>query len=47
MKPPALIKLFLRQFKQFVEKNSFILVEREASREFMASRGMSMSCSLT
>ena len=42
MKPPALIKLFLRQLKQFVEKNSFILVEREASREFMASRGMSM-----
>ena len=42
MKPPALIELFLRQPKQFVEKNSCILVEREASREFMASRGMSM-----
>ena len=43
MKPPALIKLFLRQLKQFVKKNSFILVEREASKEFMASRGMSMA----
>ena len=30
------------QLKQYVEKNSFILVEREASRRFMASRGMSM-----
>lgn len=42
MKPPALIELFLRQPKQFVEKNSCILAEREASKEFMASRGMSM-----
>ena len=42
MKPTALIELFLLQLKQYVEKNSFILVEREASRRFMASRGMSM-----
>lgn len=42
MKPPALIELFLRQLKQYVEQNSFVLVDREASRGFMASRGMSM-----
>ena len=42
MKPPAFIDLFLRQLKQYVEKNSFILVEREASEQFMASRGMSV-----
>ena len=42
MKPAALIELFLRQLKQYVEKNSFILVEREANEQFMASRGMSM-----
>ena len=42
MKLPALIELFLIQLKQFVEKNSFILVPRDVSKEFMASRGMSM-----
>lgn len=42
MKPPALIELFLLQPKQFVEKNSCILAEREASKEFTASEGMSM-----
>lgn len=42
MKPTALIELYLFHLKQFVEKNSFILVDREATREFMASRGMSM-----
>ena len=42
MKSPALIELFLIQLKQFVEKNSFILVTRDASKEFMASRDMSM-----
>lgn len=42
MKPKASIGLFLRQLKQFVEKNSFILVEREASKQFMATRGMSI-----
>lgn len=42
MKPVALIELFLRQLKQFVEKHSFILVDREATEQFMASRGMSM-----
>lgn len=42
MKSPALIELFLIQLKQFVEKNSFILAPRDASKEFMASRGMSM-----
>lgn len=43
MRPTAFIKLYLRQLKEFVEKNSFILVDREATRQFMASRGMSMS----
>ena len=42
MKSPALIELFLIQLKQFVEKNSFILVPRDASKEFMASRDISM-----
>ena len=42
MKPHAFIELFLRQIKQYVEKNSFILVKREATREFMSNRGMSM-----
>ena len=42
MKSPALIELFLIQLKQFVEKNSFILVPRDASLRFMAARGMSM-----
>ena len=42
MNPAAFIELFLRQLKQYVEKNSFILVDREASKQFMASRGMSM-----
>ena len=42
MKPRALIELYLRQLKEFVEKNSFILVDREATRRFMADRGMSM-----
>ena len=42
MKPVALIELFLRQLKQYVEKNSFILVEREANKRFMASMDMSM-----
>ena len=42
MKPTASVALFLHQLKHFVEKNSFILVEREASKRFMASRGMSM-----
>lgn len=43
MKPAASIKLFLRQLKQYVEKHSFILADREASKRFMASRGMSMA----
>ena len=42
MKPAASIELFLRQLKLFVERNSFVLVNREASKRFMASRGMSM-----
>lgn len=42
MKPAAFIEFFLRQLKQYVEKNSFILVDREASKQFMASMGMSM-----
>lgn len=42
MKPTSLIRLYLLNLKQFVEKNSFILVDREATKEFMASRGMSM-----
>lgn len=42
MKPTAAVELFLRQLKRYVEKNSFILVNREATREFMASRSMSM-----
>ena len=42
MKPKAFIELYLRQLKEFVEKNSFILVDREATRQFMADRGMSM-----
>ncbi|WP_172136212.1 hypothetical protein [Adlercreutzia sp. ZJ473] len=42
MKPTALIELFLRQLKQYVEKNSFVLVDREVSKRFLASRGMSM-----
>ncbi len=42
MRPTAFIKLYLRQLKEFVEKNSFILVDREATRQFMASRGISM-----
>ena len=41
MKPVSLIELFLRLLKQYVEKNSFILVDRKASLQFMASRGMS------
>lgn len=43
MKSAAFIELYLLQLKEFVEKNSFILVDREASRQFMASRGMSIS----
>lgn len=43
MKPPAFIELFLHRLKEDVEKNSFILVDREATREFMSSRGMSMA----
>lgn len=42
MKPAAFIELFLRQLKHYVEKNSFILADREASKQYMASRGMSM-----
>lgn len=42
MKLTAFIELYLRQLKAFVEKNSFILVEREATKQFMASKGMSM-----
>lgn len=43
MKPTAFIELYLHKLKEFVEKNSFILVEREATKQFMASRGMSMN----
>ncbi|MEE1274625.1 MAG: hypothetical protein UHI81_09025 [Olegusella sp.] len=42
MKPRTSIELFLRQLKQFVEQNSFILIDRQASKQFMASRGMTM-----
>ena len=42
MKPTASIELFLCQLKQYVEKNSFTLVDRKESLQFMASRGMSM-----
>lgn len=38
MKPAASIELFLHQLKCFVEKGSFILVGREASKRFMADR---------
>lgn len=37
----ASIELFLRQLKLFVEKNSIIIVKREASVQFLASRGVS------
>ena len=40
MKPIASIELFLRQLKNFVEKNSFVLVDRKASMQLMADRGM-------
>lgn len=40
MKPEASISLFLRELKVFVEKNGFIFVEREASRQFLADRNM-------
>ncbi|MBQ3338088.1 MAG: hypothetical protein IJG82_00580 [Atopobiaceae bacterium] len=43
MKPRASIELFLHHLKLFVEKNSFILVDREASKQFLASRGMCVS----
>lgn len=43
MKPEAFIELYLRKLKEFVNKNSFILVDREATKRFMASRGMSMA----
>ena len=34
--------LFLHWMKEIVDKNSFILVEREASLEFMANMGITM-----
>lgn len=37
----SFVPLFLQLLKRFVEKNSFILVERPASLQFMADRGMS------
>ena len=42
MKPFASIELFLRCLKSFVGKKPLILVDREATNEFMRSRGMSM-----
>lgn len=36
------IGLFLRKMKEIVESNGFILVEREASLEFMANMGITM-----
>lgn len=42
MKPIEPIELLLRQLKEYVEKNSFILVKQEASKQFMPSRGMSI-----
>ena len=39
----SFVPLFLQLLKRFVEKNSFILVERPANLQFMAERDMSMS----
>lgn len=36
------VGLFLHEMKEIVEKNDFILVEREASLEFMADLGVTM-----
>lgn len=36
------VGLFLLKMKEIVEKNGFILVEREASMEFMADMGITM-----
>ncbi len=36
------IGLFLHFMKEIVDKNNFILVEREASLEFMAGMGITM-----
>mgnify|MGYP007077849090 CR=1 FL=1 len=36
------IGLFLHLMKEIVDKNNFILVEREASLEFMAGMGITM-----
>ena len=36
------VGLFLLKMKEIVQKNGFILVEREASREFIADMGITM-----
>lgn len=42
MKAPAQIALFLSQTKAFVEENGILLVERSASLQFLADRGMTL-----
>ena len=41
MKAPAQIALFLSQMKRTVEEKGFILVDRDASNQFLADRGYS------
>ena len=40
MKTPAQIALFLSQMKRFVEEKGFVFVDREASNQFLADRGL-------
>lgn len=40
MKSPTQIALFLRHLKHAVEKNGFIIVNREATNQFIADRNM-------
>lgn len=43
MKHSAQIALFLQQMKEFVQSNGLLLVERSASKAFMASYGMTLA----
>lgn len=42
MKPTVLVSLFLCRVKRCVENHALILVEREASLQFLADRNMSI-----
>ncbi|MBR1829358.1 MAG: hypothetical protein IJ781_07605 [Atopobiaceae bacterium] len=42
MKHPAQIVLFLQQMKSIVAEQGFILVERDASMQFLADAGMTI-----